>query len=160
MAIVRWEPSRGLSPLQTDLNRLFNSFFDTPTNGSAARRWVPAVDLVETDDHYVLKADLPGLSEDDVNVEVEDNVLTVSGERKSENEDKREGYVRVERSYGAFRRSLRLPKGVNPEAVNATFDKGVLEVSIPKPEEAKPRKVAIQVGQRAAEIEGSEPAGE
>ena len=116
MALVRWEPVRELSSLQNDMNRLFNTFFDTPTgaNGATApRRWVPAMDLVETDDHFVLKADLPGLTEDDVHIDVEDDVLTVSGERKAEHEDKREGYVRVERSYGAFRRSLTLPEGVD-----------------------------------------------
>ena len=144
MALVRWEPVRELTSLQSEMNRLFNTFFDTPTAGNGgARRWVPAMDLVETDDHFVLKADLPGLSEDDVNIEVEDNVLTVSGERKSEHEDKREGYVRVERSYGSFRRSLTLPEGVDPEAVSASFDKGVLEVRIPKPEQRKPRKIEI-----------------
>ena len=158
MALVRWEPVRELTSLQSEMNRLFNTFFDTPTpgNGGAGRRWIPAMDLVETDEHFVLKADLPGLAEDDVNIEVEDNVLTVSGERKAEHEDKREGYVRVERSYGAFRRSLTLPEGIDPEAVTANFDKGVLEVRIPKPEERKPRKVAIQVGDRPAAIEGTE----
>jgi HSP20 family protein len=114
------------------------------------------MDLVETDDHFVLKADLPGLKEEDVNIEVEENVLTVSGERKAEHEDKREGYVRVERSYGSFRRSLTLPEGVDAEAVTANFDNGVLEVRIPKPEERKPRRVAIQVGERPAAIEGAE----
>jgi HSP20 family protein len=157
MALVRWEPARELTSLQTDMNRLFNSFFDTTTagNGDTARRWIPAMDVVETDEHFVLKADLPGLAEDDVHVEVEDNVLTVSGERKAEHEDKRDGYVRVERSYGSFRRSLSLPEGVDPEAVSATFDKGVLEVRIPKPEQRKPRRVAIQVGDSPAAIEGS-----
>ena len=160
MALVRWEPAREISSIQSEMNRLFNSFFDTPTkgNGTSLRRWVPAMDLVETEDSYVLKADLPGLTEGDVDVEVEDKVLTVSGERKAEHEDKREGYVRVERSYGTFRRSLRLPEGIDPEAVQATFENGVLEVSIPKPEERKPRKVAIQVGERPAAIEGSESA--
>jgi HSP20 family protein len=161
MALVRWEPVRELSSLQSDMNRLFNSFFDTTTaaNGATApRRWVPAMDLVETDDHFVLKADLPGLSEDDVHIDVEGDVLTVSGERKSEREDKSEGYVRVERSYGAFGRSLTLPEGVEPEAVSASFDRGVLEVRIPKPEQRKPRRVAIQVGARPDTIEGDEPA--
>jgi HSP20 family protein len=140
------------------MNRLFNTFFDTPTtgNGPSARRWLPAMDLVETDEHFVLKADLPGLSEDDVAIEVEENVLTISGERKAEHEDKREGFVRVERSYGSFRRSLTLPEGIDPEAVSASFENGVLEVRIPKPEQRKPRKVAIQVGERPAAIEGSE----
>jgi len=158
MALVRWEPTREITSLQSEMNRLFNTFFDTPTtgNGSTTRRWIPAMDLVETEGDFVLKADLPGLKEEDVNIEVTENVLTVSGERKAEHEDKREGYVRVERSYGSFRRSLRLPKGVDAEAVTASFDNGVLEVHIPKPEERKPRRVAIQVGERPAAIEGSE----
>jgi HSP20 family protein len=161
MALVRWEPVRELTSLQNEMNRLFTTFFDTPTGGNgegATRRWIPAMDLAETDDHFVLKADLPGLGEGDVNLEVEDNVLTVSGERKAEHEDKREGYVRVERAYGSFRRSLTLPEGIDPEGVTASFDKGVLEVRIPKPEERKPRRVAIQVGDRPAAIEGNESA--
>jgi len=161
MALVRWEPVRELSSLQNEMNRLFTTFFDTPTSGNGdapVRRWIPAMDLVETDEHFVLKADLPGLGEGDVSIEVEDNVLTVAGERKAEHEDKREGYVRVERSYGAFRRSLTLPEGIDPEAVTASFDNGVLEVRIPKPEERKPRRVAIQVGDRPAAIEGDEAA--
>jgi HSP20 family protein len=161
MALVHWEPVREITSIQNEMNRLFDTFFDTPTrangaNGTSLRRWVPAMDLVETEDSFVLKADLPGLTEGDVNVEVEDKVLTVSGERKAEHEDKREGYVRVERSYGTFRRSLTLPEGIDAEAVQATFENGVLEVRIPKPEERKPRKVAIQVGERPAAIEGSE----
>jgi len=161
MALVRWEPARELSSLQSEMNRLFNTFFETPTtggNGGAARRWIPSMDVVETDEHFVLRADLPGLSEDDVSIELEDDVLTVSGERRAEREEKKEGFYRVERSFGHFRRSLTLPEGVDADAISATFDKGVLEVRIPKPEERKPRKVAIQVGDRAAAIEGSETA--
>ena len=142
------------------MNRLFNTFLDTPTPGdrsSGLRRWVPAMDLVETDDHFVLRADLPGLTEDDVSIELEDNVLTISGERKSEHEDRKEGYYRVERAYGAFHRQLTLPEGIDPDAVQASFDKGVLEVRIPKPEERKPRKVQIKAGGGSPKtIEGSE----
>ena len=163
MALVRWEPVRELTSIQNEMNRLFNTFFDTPTpgnggnGGSSPRRWIPAMDLVETDEHFVLKADLSGLAEGDVNVEVEDNVLTISGERKAEHEDKREGYVRVERAFGTFRRSLTLPEGINPEAVQASFENGVLEVRIPKPEERKPRKISIGVGNspKTIETEGS-----
>ena len=159
MALVRWEPVRELSSLQNDMNRLFNTFFDTPTAGNGpVRRWIPAMDLVETEDHFVLKADLPGLTEEDVHIDVEGDVLTVSGERKAEHEDKREGYVRVERSYGSFRRSLTLPEGVDADAVRASFDRGVLEISIPKPEQRKPRRVAIQVGSAPAPVEGTEAA--
>jgi HSP20 family protein len=160
MALIRWEPAREINSLQSEMNRLFNSFFDTPTGSAGnggARRWLPAMDLVETDDHFVLRADLPGLSEGDVNVELEDNVLTVSGERKAERESRREGYYRIERASGNFQRSLTLPEGVNAEAIEASFDKGVLEVRIPKPEERKPRKVAISVGGGEQKtIEGSE----
>src|SRR3954453_2481488 len=147
MAIVRWEPLRELTTLQNEMNRLFNTAFDTPTggngNGVALRRWMPPMDLVETGDHFVLRADLPGLSEGDVNIEVEDRVLTVSGERKAEHETTKEGYHRVERAFGTFSRALTLPEGVDAEAVEASFDKGVLEVRIPKPEQPKPRKISI-----------------
>jgi HSP20 family protein len=150
MALVRWEPVRELTSLQSEMNRLFNSFFDAPTGAGngPSRRWVPAMDLVEADDHFVLKADLPGLEEKDVAIEVEGDVLTVSGERKEEHQRTGEGFHRIERSFGSFRRSLTLPEGVDPEAVTASFDKGVLEVRIPKPEQRKPRRVAIQVGDR------------
>jgi HSP20 family protein len=161
MALIRWEPVRELGTIQSEMNRLFNSFFDTPTHaGAPLRRYVPAMDLVDTGDAFVLKADLPGLSESDVNIEVHDNVLTVSGERKSEHEDRKGAYYRVERSYGSFRRSLTLPEGVDPEAVTATFDKGVLQVTVPKPEQQAPRKVQITVGGastgEAQAIEGAE----
>jgi HSP20 family protein len=158
MALIRWEPVRELNTLQSEMNRLFNNLFETPVpNGSnAVRRWIPAMDLVETDDDFVLRADLPGLSEDEVNIELEDNVLTVSGERKSEHEDRKEGYYRVERASGSFSRSLTLPEGVGADAIKANFDKGVLEIHIPKPEERKPRKVQITVGGEPKTIEGSE----
>jgi HSP20 family protein len=150
MALVRWEPVRELTTLQNEMNRLFSTYFDNPAgngaNGSGLRRWVPAMDLVETDDHFVLKADLPGLDAGDVNIEVDDNVLTVSGDRKVEHENKREGFYRLERATGEFRRSLTLPEGVNLEDIAASFDKGVLEIRIPKPEQRKPRKVEIAVG--------------
>ena len=163
MTIVRWEPLREFSTLQNEMNRLFNTVFDTPGpssggNGGALRRWMPAMDLVESGDHFVLRADLPGLTEDDVNIEIEDTTLTISGERKAEHESKDEGWYRLERAFGSFSRTLQLPKGIDPEAVQASFDRGVLEVRIPKPEERKPRRVAIQVGSRPAAIEGDEAA--
>ena len=150
MALVRWEPAREVDSLQSEVNRVFDAFFG---NGSAARtrRWVPAMDLVETDDHYVLRADLPGVSEGDVKIELDDNVLTISGERKSAHKEAKEGYYRVERAYGSFSRTLTLPEGVDADSISANFDRGVLEVRVPKPEQRKPRKVEISVG-------GSQPA--
>ena len=158
MTIVRWEPLRELSSLQTEMNRLFNTVFDAPApgNGGQARRWVPAIDLLETQEHFVLRADLPGMREEDVSIELEDNVLTVSGERKAEHEDRQEGYYRVERAFGSFSRSLTLPKGIDPESVAAEFANGVLEVRIPKPEERKPRKISIAVGDTQPALEGKE----
>ncbi len=160
MALIRWEPVREIQTMQNEMNRLFNTFFDAPSPGNGgqavARRWIPAMDVVETDDSFVLRADLPGMSEQDVNIELEDNVLTISGERKAEHERNGEGYYRVERAWGAFSRSLTLPEGVEADAVKASFDTGVLEVRIPKPEQQKPRKVQITLGGAAKTIEANE----
>jgi HSP20 family protein len=156
MALIRWEPVRELNSIQDEMNRLFNTFFDAPAaRGSAPRRWVPAMDLVETDDHFVLRADLPGVEEKDVKIELEDRVLTISGERHAEHEARKEGYYRLERASGSFARSLTLPEGVDADAIAAHFDRGVLEVQIPKPAEVKPRRVEISVG-----ANGSAPAQE
>jgi HSP20 family protein len=154
MALVRWEPAREIASLQSEMNRLFSSVFDTQPGRLAPQRWVPAMDLVESGDHFILRADLPGLSEEDVSVEVERNVLTVSGERKYEHEADEDGYYRIERGSGSFSRSLTLPESVDPESITAKFDKGVLEVRIPKPEEAKPHRVAIET----VSSNGSQPA--
>jgi HSP20 family protein len=153
MALVRWEPVRELDTLQGEVNRLFDTFFGTPANGRV-RRWVPAMDLVETEDALVLRADLPGLDRDDVAIEIKDRVLTVSGERKAEDEQKADGYYRVERAYGGFSRSLTMPEGIDADRVEANFDKGVLEIRIPKPEERKPHRVAIGNGAPQA-LEGT-----
>ena len=129
-------------PFSSEVNRLFNTLFDQ----SESQRWVPAMDLVEAEGHFLLTADLPGLSEDDVAIEVQDNTLSISGERRAEHEDNARGWYRVERSYGRFSRSLTLPEGVNADAISASFDKGVLEVRVPKPEERKPRRITIAGG--------------
>jgi HSP20 family protein len=154
MALIRWEPARELHSVQSEINRLFNTLFETPapSQSGVPRRWIPAMDLVETDNDFILRADLPGLSEQDVKIELQDNVLTIAGERKAEHEERREGYYRIERASGSFTRSLTLPDGVDPKAVTASFDRGVLEVHIPKPEVRKPQRIEISV-------EGSTPAG-
>jgi HSP20 family protein len=150
MALIRWEPVAELNTIQNEMNRLFNTYFDQPDQtgrgNGMMRRWLPPMDLVETTDHYVLRADLPGLSDGDVNVQLEDNVLTISGERKAEHAGKQEGYYRLERAFGGFSRSLTLPDGINPDGIQAHFDRGVLEIRIPKPEQKKPRTVQINLG--------------
>jgi HSP20 family protein len=154
MTIVRWEPLRELGTLQSEMNRLFNTAFDGPApSGGTMRRWMPAMDLLESGEHYVLRADLPGMSEEDVAIELEDSTLTISGERRSEHKAENGGFYRVERATGSFSRSLTLPKGVDAEAVTASFDRGVLEVRIPKPAERKPRRISIG-GTEPAAIEG------
>jgi HSP20 family protein len=112
------------------------------------------MDLVETDDHFVLTADLPGLTREDIAIEFEGDVLTLSGERKVDHEQRKDGFYRIERASGTFSRSLTLPDGVDVDAVSAQFDNGVLEVRIPKPEQRKPRRVAIRVGDEPKTIEG------
>ncbi len=161
MALIRWEPVAELGTIQNEMNRLFNNLFDQPNptgrNGAAGRRWIPAMDLIETGDQYVLRADLPGLSDDDINVQLEDNVLTISGERNTEHETQ-EGYYRLERAFGEFSRSLTLPEGIDPDGVQAHFDRGVLEIRIPKPEQKKPRQVQISLGHRPKQQETIETA--
>jgi HSP20 family protein len=144
-------------PFTRDVDRLFDAFFGGERE---SRRWVPQMDLVEVEDHFVLKADLPGLDDGDVSIEVQDGTLTISGERKAEHESRERGWYRVERSFGSFSRSLTLPDGVDADAISAQFDRGVLEVRVPKPEERKPRRVQIKAGSRSEnggtpEVEGS-----
>ena len=144
-------------PFSSEMNRFLNTFFG-PSEGEAAQRWVPAMDLVEAEDHFVLRADLPGLGTDDVNIEVRDNTLTISGERTAETTHQDRGFYRVERSFGRFSRSVSLPEGVDPDAVTASFNNGVLEVRIPKPELRKPRRIAItgaEGEQRPPQVEGT-----
>jgi HSP20 family protein len=158
MAMIRWEPARELSSLQNEVNRRFGTFFDAPTtsaNGGARTRWVPPMDLVEDQEHFVLRADLPGLDRDDVTLELEDRVLTLAGERRGEGPARDGGYYRVERPVGAFSRSLVLPDGVDADAVTADFDRGVLTVRIPKPAERKPRRLTIGVAEQPSTIEAT-----
>jgi HSP20 family protein len=141
-------------PFSTEFNRLFNSLVE-----ASPRRWVPEMDLVETEDHYELKADLPGLKPEDVSIEFSDGALTISGERKAEYERRDKGFVRVERSFGKFSRTLTLPEGVDVDKISADFHDGVLDIRIPKPEQRKPRRIEVTAGAESnakpATIEGT-----
>lgn len=152
--LVRWDPATEVDSLQSEMNRLFDGFFGVRGNGSGSRRWIPPMDLAETEDELILTADLPGVREEDVAIEIKDGTLTVSGERKDAREESGRGYHRVERSFGRFSRTLTLPRGVDAESVAARFDDGVLEVHIPKPEERKPHRVRIGEGEDRSAIEG------
>ena len=143
-------------PFSREIDRVFDAFFGQTDQG---RRWVPPMDLVEAEDHFVLKADLPGLAEGDVKIEVQDGTLAISGERKAEHEQNEKGWYRIERSFGSFSRSLTLPDGVDADRIDASFADGVLEVHIPKPEERKPRRISISSGNgsgsKPPEVEGT-----
>ena len=147
MTIVRWEPLRELGSLQNEMNRLFNTVFDAPQPGNARDAPLDAGHGPRRDRRPLRPAGRsPRPLEEDIKIEFEDGTLTVSGERKAEHESKNEGYYRVERAFGAFSRSLTLPQGIDPEAVAANFDRGVLEIRVPKPEERKPRRIEIGGG--------------
>ncbi len=146
-AITRWTPANDVfrSPLDRFFNQAFNEFL-TPAAAEevSSRRFLPAVDIRETGDVLTLAAELPGLNREDVQITVENNVLTIAGERKFEKDTKEENYHRIERSYGTFTRSFTLPANVKTEKVEASFKDGVLTISLPKVDEAKPRKIEIK----------------
>ena len=143
--IARLEPFRGYSVLQDQVNRLFNEGFRGQADESALTAWAPAVDIYETPNELVVKADLPDVNEKDIDIRVENNLLTIRGERKFEKSVSEDNYLRVERTYGTFSRSFSLPNTVNAEAIKAEYKNGVLTVNLPKREESKPRQVKVNV---------------
>jgi len=146
MTITRWEPFNGLSTFHNQVNRLFNErMFNGTGEESALTAWAPTVDIYETSNELVVKADLPDMTEKDIDVRVENNLLTITGERKFEKNLAEENYLRVERSYGSFSRSFSLPNTVNPEGIHAEYSNGVLTVKLPKREEAKPHQVKVNI---------------
>ncbi|HTU34841.1 MAG TPA: Hsp20/alpha crystallin family protein [Candidatus Acidoferrum sp.] len=144
-SITRWDPFRGLSTLQGEVNRLFDSTFKGNSNSSTLTAWAPAVDIYETENEVVVKADLPDLTAKDIDVRVENNTLTIRGERKFDQTVKEDNFLRVERAYGAFSRSFSLPNTVNTEGIQATYKEGVLKVELPKRAESKPKQVKVNV---------------
>jgi HSP20 family protein len=144
--VVRYEPFRGLSTLHDQVNRLFNeTIFRGQGEESALTTWAPAVDIYETPNELVVKADLPDVAEKDIDIRLENNLLTIRGERKFEQNVSEDNYLRVERTYGSFSRSFSLPNTVNAEAIHADYKSGVLTVTLPKREESKPRQVKVSV---------------
>src|SRR5215470_483079 len=141
--IARWEPSRGVT-LHDQFNRLFNDVFERKGE-ETLRDWVPAVDIYETEHELVVKADLPDVDPKDLDIRVENNLLTIRGERRFEKKVNEENYLRVERSFGSFARSFTLANTVNTDAIKAEYQSGVLMLSIPKREEAKPKQIKVNV---------------
>ena len=144
-SLTRWEPFRGAATLQDQVNRLFSDVFERNSEESSLTAWAPAVDIYETEHELVVKADLPEVDPKDLDIRVENNILTIRGERKFEKKVNEENYLRVERAYGSFARSFTLANTVNSEAIKADYRDGVLRVTLPKREEAKPKQISISV---------------
>ena len=146
MGITRWDRFRNISTLQEQVNRLFeNSVPGGRGESSALTSWAPAVDIYETENELVLKADLPDINENDLDIRVENNMLTIRGERKFEQKVKEDNYLRIERTYGSFSRSFGLPNTVNTEGIKAEYKNGVLAVEMPKRAESKPKQVKVNL---------------
>ena len=154
MSLVRWNPARDLATwpsdlfgIQREMNRLFDNFFrgDVRDEDSALMAWTPAVDIAEHDDEYLVKVELPGVNKEDVKITLESNILTIRGEKKQEKETKKENYHRIERNYGSFQRSFTLPTVVKSDKIDAVYKDGVLSISLPKAEEAKPKQIEVKL---------------
>jgi HSP20 family protein len=143
MAVSRWDPFRDLMSIQGDLNELFGRAFG---QGESAREasWAPVLDVFEDKDRFVIKVELPGLGPQDVDISVEEGTLTISGERKFYRELEEGGFHRIERRFGTFARSMNLPSTADPNRIEASFDTGLLTITVPKKEEAKPRKIQVK----------------
>jgi len=163
-AMTRWEPFRDLMTLQDRLNRMFNEPFSGVTNQESlsAGAFVPPVDVYEDDHGIRLKMEVPGIDEKDIDIRLENSLLTVRGERKLESETKQENYHRIERSYGSFTRSFSLPTSVNPEDVKAAYSKGVLTIHLGKRAEARPKQIKVDIKPEVTEktIAGEKVSGE
>src|SRR5580700_2068664 len=139
--LTHFQPFRGVSTLQDQIHRLFDGAFDPASDEANLTPWAPAVDIFETEQNLVVKADLPDLKPEELDIRVENNILTIRGERKFEKKVDENNYLRVERSYGSFSRSFSLSNTVNTESIQADYKNGVLTLSIPKREEAKPKQI-------------------
>ena len=151
--LVRWDPIREASAVHNELSRLMNGLFEG--NGRATQSWVPMLDTWETDDALVYAFDLPGVSQDTISVEAEDGALTVTAEREQSEEISGERFHRLERRHGTFTRTVGLPQGVAEDAIVAAYTDGVLEIRVPKPEQAKPKKITIGFGSGPETIDGT-----
>jgi HSP20 family protein len=147
MAIIRWRPFRDVVSIQDEMNRLFDDFFGRPVARTdwTEGMWNPSVDVSEDKDNVILRAEMPGMTKEDVKISIQDGVLTLKGEKKQEKVEKDKNYHRIERSYGSFCRSFQLPTSVKSDKVKATYKDGVLSITLPKSEEVKPKEIPISI---------------
>lgn len=143
---MRWRPEKDLFNLREDFNRLFGNFlFNQNFDPLESAGWTPRVDIEETDDEYLIKAEIPGIEKKDVKVTLENNILTICGERREETESKKKNYLRRESAYGSFCRSFNLPHAIDAKKIKASFKDGILNINVPKTEEAKPKQIDIDI---------------
>lgn len=142
--LCKWEPFRDLVSMRTDLDHLFNTFFGNRIEEKEGF-WSPVLDIEENNGNLIVKAELPGMKKDDIKVSVRDNILTISGERKQETETKDKTFHRIERCYGEFHRVITLPSEVDADKVKASYKDGILNITLPKPESAKPKQIDVEV---------------
>ena len=158
MTLIRWNPERRLGSwrpvgdfagdffnMHREIDRLFDRLGGDLADDGTTSTWLPAVDILERDDAFEVRAELPGMKKDDVKITLRDDILTIRGEKKQESEKKEQNYHRVERSYGSFQRSFTLPSSVRSDRIDATYNEGVLTIVLPKSEEAKPRDIEVKV---------------
>lgn len=155
MSVLRWDPFQDLLSLQDEMNRVFDRAYGQTTRDQATRAWAPALDIAERNDAYLVTVEVPGVNPDDIDVTLENNLLTIQGERHQAQDSADQRFHRIERAYGTFRRSVSLPSTVQADAIQASYDNGLLRLVVPKAEQAKPKKIAITAGQQRRTI----PAG-
>jgi HSP20 family protein len=146
MAILRWRPLGEVDSFKREMDRMFDNFFGSGTETSeSSLTWYPSVDIKETKDEFVMMAEVPGMSKDDIKINISENTLTIKGEKKEEKKEDDHNYHRVERRYGTFQRSFTLPTQIQGSKVKAAYKDGVLTITMPKKEEVKPKEIPITV---------------
>ncbi len=148
--LIRYDPFDEIVPRLNRMDRLFNRLFETTEEPMLTAKWAPVADVLETKDAYIVRAELPGFEEKDINIEIENNVLTLKGERKFEKKTEEKDFRRIERNYGEFMRTFTLPPNVLTEKITAAYANGIIEVIVPKKEEAKPKKITLEVKKKLA----------
>jgi HSP20 family protein len=148
MSVLRWDPFQDLLSLRDEMNRVFDRAWGQTASDQTVRAWAPALDIAERKDAYLVTVELPGINPDDIDVTLENNLLTIQGQRHRAQDSSDQQFHRVERAYGLFRRSVSLPSTVQADAIQASYENGVLQLLVPKAEEAKPRKIAVSAGEQ------------
>ncbi len=143
--LIRWSPVDDLFDIQDNINKVFGNYLSARGGQAKVIGWMPPVDITESENEFLIKADIPGMKKEDIKISLDDNTLTISGERKEEKEEKGKNFVKKEKAFGSFMRSFSLPHSVDAKGIKASYKEGVLSVNVPKSEESKPREIKIDI---------------